>query len=202
MGRAKNTINPAEVSTTPIKVRYYATYLTSSFSENGITVLSGSNIPYSVNLTPSKFSKMLNYRLIKQLYYNYYLSGSIIGSASFWDPWWQSTAASSSGDNTVYYLPTGSNEQIYIFSIPPYKFGEQIAKNTLFISGSDSSYTIIDDGNGNIIDIANNNENVGNIFYAQGIFTVTNQDYMPANYLATEDYNVYETQNDIDIILE
>lgn len=203
MGRAKNTLNAADVSSTPIKVKYAASYPSSSIADYGITVRSGSNIPYSVNMSASQMETMNNYRVIKQLYYQTYLTGSVTNSASFFDPMWQSTAASGSGDAMVYYFPTGSDDIIAIFTIPSSQFGEQISRNTFIISASDSSYYIKDDGNGNLIDTQNFNVYVGNIFYAQGIVVVTNQDYtVPANYLATQIYNVYETQNDIDVTLE
>lgn len=203
MGRAKNTLNAADVSSTPIKVKYFASYLSSSLLDYGITVRSGSNLPYSVNMSTSQIDSMNNYRVIKQLYYQNYLTGSIAGSSSFFDPMWQSTAASGSGDATVYYFPTGSDETIAIFTVPSSQFGEQISRNSFFISASDSSFFIRDDGNGNLIDDIAPNVYVGNIFYAQGIIVITNQDYAaPANYLATQIYNVYETQNDIDVTLE
>jgi len=203
MGRAKNTLNAADVSSTPIKVKYAASYPSSSIADYGITVRSGSNIPYSANMSASQIDTMNNYRVVKQLYYQTYLTGSVINSASFFDPMWQSTAASGSGDGMVYFFPTGSDQSIVIFTIPSSQFGEQISRNSFIISASDSSYYIKDDGNGNLIDTIASNVNVGNIFYAQGIIVITNQDYaMPANYLATQIYNVYETENDIDVTLE
>lgn len=213
MGRAKNTINPAEVTSTPIKVQYTATYPSNSLSDYGIKILSGANVPYNVDMAQDKKGLMTNYRFVRQLYYQYYATGSILGSASLWDPVWQSTAASGSLDETNYEFPLTSSagfpslanpnyQGIYFYYIPPNQFGEQISKNTLIISSSDSSYYIVDDGNGNVIDTMNSNVHVGNVFYAQGIVTVTNQDYMPANYLATEVYDVYQTEDNIDIILE
>lgn len=202
MGRAKNTINPAEVTSTPIKVQYGATYPSNSLSNYNITIVSGANIPYNVDMSQGSMTSMLNYRLVRQLYYQYYITGSLIGSASSWDPAWQSTAASGSNDETNYNFPITSSEGIYVLSIPPNQFGEQVARNSFIISASDASYYVVDDGNGNLIDTLNNNVHVGNIFYAQGIGVITNQDYSPANYLALENYDVYETEDDIDIILE
>ena len=54
-------------------------------------------------------------------------------------------------------------------------FGENISRKSLRISGT--SYNLIDDGNGNIIDINNNNTHVGNVLYSQGIVIITNLDY-------------------------
>ena len=202
MGRAKNTLNAADVSSTPIKVKYSAVYPSSSFSDYGITLRSGSNIPYNVTMSSAQMETMNNYRVIRQLYYQYYLTGSLIGSSSIWDPAWVSTAASGSGDETTYYFPTGS-QQILIFTIPSALFGEQVSRTTFAISASDSSYFIVDDGDGNLVDTLSANSKVGNIFYAQGIAVITNSDYITSdNFLATEDENIYETENDIDIIIE
>lgn len=203
MGRAKNTLNAADVSSTPIKVKYAVSYPSSSFSDYGITLLSGSNIPYNVTMSSAQMSLMNNYRVVRQLYYQNYLTGSLIGSASYWDPWWQSTAASGSKDETVYKFPTGSTDSVLIYVIPPNQFGEQVSKTTFAISASDASYFIIDDGNGNLIDTLAANDHVGNLFYAQGIAVITNQDYtIPFDYLATENDNIYETENNIEIIIE
>jgi hypothetical protein len=203
MGRAKNTLSAQDVSSTPIKVKYFASYPSNSLQDYGITVRSGSNIPYTASMPSYQLEDMNNYRVIKQLYYQYYLTGSILNQSTIFDPVWQSTAAYGSGDSMVYSFPTGSYENIVVFTIPSSQFGEQISRNSFSISASDSSYFIKDDGNGNLIDTMALNINVGNIFYAQGIVVITNQDYtMPANYLATQIYNVYETENDIDVTLE
>lgn len=180
MGRAKNTLNAADVSSTPIKVRFAASYASSSFGDYGITVSSGSNVPYSVNMTPTQMELMNNYRLVKQLYYQVYLTGSLAGSSSFYDPVWQSTAASGSGDETVYSFPTGSNEYVLIYAVPSSQFGEQFSRGTFNISstGVGSQYRIVDDGNGNLLDELENNKKVGNVFYAQGIAVITDQDYI------------------------
>ncbi len=183
MGRAKNTLNTQDVSSTPIKVKHSpievgGVFNYDEFNNYGITVRSGSNISYNVTMSSGEMETMNNYRVIKQLYYQYYLTGSLLNSASFWDPAWVSTACSSSGDNTVYYFPTGSSEKILIFTIPSTLFGEQISKNSFILTSTDfPSYYIVDDGNGNLIDTYNSNEKVGNIFYAQGIAVITNQDY-------------------------
>jgi len=203
MGRAKNTLSAQDVSSTPIKVQYSATYPSNSLQDYGITIRSGSNIPYSASMPTAQLEDMNNYRVVKQLYYQYYLTGSLLNSASCWDPVWQSTAASGSGDSMNYYFPTGSYENIVVLTIPASQFGEQISRNSFAMSASDSSYYIKDDGNGNLIDTVNSNTFIGNIFYAQGVIIITNQDYtIPATYLATEDYDVYNTQNDVDITIQ
>lgn len=180
MGRAKNTINPAEVSSTPIKINYLVTYPSSSLGSYGITTSSGVNIPYNVTMSSAQMTQMNNYRVIRQLYYQYYLTGSVLNSASYWDPAWQSTAASSSGDETIYTFPSSANSQVSIFAIPSSQFGEQIARKSFRIASASNaaSFNLVDDGNGNIIDTAASNTHVGNIFYAQGIVVITNSNYI------------------------
>lgn len=204
MGRAKNTINPAEVSSTPIKVKYTATYSSGSLATYNITLTSGSNFAYNVTMSSDERARMSNYRLIRQLYYQYYLTGSVLGSASFFDPWWQSTAADNSGNETKYYFPTGSEESFLLFSIPTYQFGEQISRQSFIITSSLGTYNIVDDGNGNLVDASAGKLPVGNIFYAQGIAVITNQDYLSdGNFLITDpDSDIYITENFSDIIIE
>ena len=202
MGRAKNTLSTADVSSTPIKVQYVASYPSSSLPDLGFAITTGSNIEYSVYLSDGQLESLTNYRMIRQVYYQTYLSGSLLNSASFWDPMWQSTAASASGDATIYYFPTESSSPIGIIAIPPQQFGEQVSRNTFFISSSDATYFIQDDGNGNLIDTLASNKPIGNIFYAQGIVIITDPDYVPADYLATEIGDIYNTENNIDIIIE
>ena len=171
MGRGQNTIKRSDVSTSPILLKYSTSLISTSFSSNGITVNRGINTSYSQN-----GSQYLNYALVKQLYYNGYLSGSIALSASYWDDSLQSTAASGTFDDDYRYFPTQSSAQISVIAIPRTVFGEQIARNTFLLTGS--TYRMIDDGNGNIIDTKNGNLRVGNLLYSQGMIIITNQDYV------------------------
>jgi hypothetical protein len=178
MGRAKNTLKGSEVSSTPIKFRYAVTYASSSFSDYGITVNSGSNIAYDVNMTSAEMQSMNNYRVVRQLYYQQAISASL-NTASFWDPVWQSTAASGTYDATYYDFPRDTTGSILIFAIPSSQFGEQISRKTFTIASTGGSqYRIEDDGNGNLVDRLNSDVKVGNIFYAQGIAVITKADYV------------------------
>jgi len=146
MSRGQNTIKRSEVSTTPILLKYPTSITSASFSQKGITVNRGINSSYN-----SDGVQFLNYALVKQLYYQEYLTGSLLFSSSFWNPSNQSTAAKGTFDNDYRYFPTSSSAQITIIEIPRTSFGEQIARKSLNITGS--SYRLIDDGNGNVIDI-------------------------------------------------
>jgi len=177
MSRSKNTIKKSDISSAPIKVKYSATYASQSLLDYGITTNRGTNI---VSPSPGlPFIKRNKYAVIKQLYYQNYITGSIIGSASYWDPSIQSTGASGSLDDDNRYFPSATGSNIGFFAIPSRQFGEQMSRRTVNIASTDgTSYNIIDDGNGNIVDTFNNNVHVGNVLYAQGIITFTNEDYV------------------------
>jgi hypothetical protein len=173
MSRGQNTIKRSEVSTTPILLKYSASYDSSSFIANGITVNRGVNTSFNTNGVT-----YLNYALVKQLYYQEYITGSALGSSSFWDPSIQSTAALGTFDNDYRYFPTSSSAQVTVIGIPRTAFGEQISRKSLCITGS--TYKLIDDGNGNVIDANSSYTHVGNILYSQGVIIITDEEYQNA----------------------
>ena len=179
MSSSKNTIRFSDISSAPIKLKYSSSYYSQSLDDAGITINRGFNHPMTV--TGSLDNNALNYELIKQLYYKEYISGSLLGSGSAYDPQWQSTAASGSGDEDARYFPTSQNSQISFFYIPRNQFGEQIARNSLHLlplNLDSTNYHIVDDGNGNLIDTLVGNRKVGNVFYAQGVIVFTDPDYV------------------------
>lgn len=179
MGRAKNSLKRENISSVPIKLKYSATYASSSFSGYGITTGSGINYAYNVTMSSEQLELMNRYRTVRQLYYQQPISASL-NSASFWDPMWQSTAASGTLDSTTYSFPTEPTASVIIFAIPSSQFGEQISKKSFMLASglSGPQYNIIDDGNGNLVDSLNSYAHVGNIFYGQGIVVITNRDYV------------------------
>lgn len=203
MGRAKNSLTRESVSSTPVKFRYAATYESSSLLDYGITVNLGTNYPYIVGMSEGDMEQMNVYRMIKHLYYNVAITGSR-GTSSFFDPMWQSTAASSSGVETVYKFPTATSSSILVLCVPSTQFGENFGRKTFVLSSS--TYYIQDDGNGNLRDYKNSAAHVGNIFYAQGIAVITDETYVlpqeeDCNILNTEDYYDIQTQNYYDICI-
>jgi len=170
MGLSKNTLDRSDISTYPIKLKYSATYLSASAYDYGITVNRGINTSFNSNGIT-----FLNYALVRQLYYQEYITGSLLNTASYWDPTLQSTAASGTFDNDFRYFPTESNAKITVLAMPRSVFGENVGRKTLVISGS--TYRLIDDGNGNVLDSNNNNVHVGNVLYHQGVVIITNLDY-------------------------
>ena len=167
---SKNTLDRSDISTFPIKLKYSSSYASSSAINYGITVNRGINGSFNGN-----GREFLVYKLAQQLYYNSYVTGSLLNKKSAWNDNLQSTAASGTFDNDYRYFPTSSADQITILAIPPIIFSENISRKSLKIAGS--TYNLIDDGNGNIIDTNNSNVHVGNVLYAQGIVVITNQDY-------------------------
>jgi len=170
MGLSKNTLDRSDISTYPIKLKYSASYASSSAYSYGITLNRGINGSFNSN-----GEDFLVYKLAKQLYYNLYLTGSLNNSASYWNDNLQSTAASGTFDNDYRYFPNAADDQITLMAIPRNVFGENISRKSLRISGA--TYNLIDDGNGNIIDTNNSNTHVGNVLYSQGIVIITNLDY-------------------------
>ncbi len=182
MSRAKNTIKQSDISSTPIKVKYSATYTSQSLLSYGITTNRGQNITPSASMFSTYKTRMVNYRTIRQLYYENYITGSELNSASYWDPMWQSSASSGSFDDEYRYFPTSSlfgTSSISFIAIPTIQFGEQISRNGFILKSTDNTtFNIVDDGNGNLIDTLNSSIHIGNLFYAQGIAVITNNDYI------------------------
>jgi hypothetical protein len=170
MGLSKNTLDRSDISTYPIKLKYSASYSSSTAINYGITANRGINTSFDVD-----GRDFLVYKLAKQLYYNSYITGALNNSSSIWDDNLQSTAASGTFDDDFRFFPTGSGDEITVLCIPSIVFGQNISKTTFRISSA--NYNLIDDGNGNVIDTDNGNVHVGNVLYRQGISVITNPDY-------------------------
>jgi hypothetical protein len=173
MSRALNSLKTSDVITTPLKLKYTSSYDCSTIADYGISVLIGANGP--VTITGSVAQETINYISVRSSFYSNYLTGSLPQSASAAENYLQSTAAIGSNDADIRYFPTESNTTIKVLSIPRNVYGQQVSKNSFILSSS--LYYIVDDANGNIIDIANARAHVGNIIYGQGIVVITNQEY-------------------------
>ncbi len=173
MSRGKNTIGSSNISTTPIKLKYSASYSSTEFDSVGISVIRGINTPItsSVKVPQAK----INYNLIEQLFYRSYISGTLLSSGSSYDSSLQSTAASGTLDTDVRYFPTQSNSDIVYFYIPNEVFGERISRKSFRVTST--SYDIYDDGNGNLRDAMASDVHVGNIIYSQAFAIITNTAY-------------------------
>jgi hypothetical protein len=177
MGRSLNTLKGSDVTATPIKLKYSNQIPSASLSSSNITLTVANNQNFDYN-NPSYGDNFLLYRSVQGLYYMNFISGSLLGSASAYEWYPQSTAASGTFDNDYRYFPTASDAQVLVISIPRAKYGENIARASF--SMSSSAYNIKDDGNGNLIDVAASNTHVGNLLYNQGIGIITNVDYLYA----------------------
>jgi len=223
MSRASNTLRLTDVLTTPIKLKYTASYDITTYTSAGIKVLNGVNGP--VTITGSIPQITLNYLSVRHLYYSNYLTGSFPLSGSYNFNWEQSTAASGTLDADIRFLPTGSGDGIKILSIPRSIFGEKISRNGFQLVSNDGiTYNIVDDGNGNLVDIASGdlyvnanyftpgesptvgyvtgpsrNTKVGNIIYAQGVVIITNPDYYNVLDVGPTLHNQLYTYYDTDI---
>ena len=76
------------------------------------------------------------------------------------------------------YFPTGSNEDVLVFSIPSKLFGDYIQPESfeLYLAYDEFSENqlVTDDGNGNLLSAS---INVGNIIYTHGMVILTQQDW-------------------------
>ena len=174
MSRSSNSLRGSDVITTPIKLKYTASYDCSSLETYGLTVLTGINGP--VTSTGSVAQTTLNYLSIRQLYYSNFLTGSYLTTSSSFDNSLQSTAASGTLDADVRYFPTESGAIIRVLSIPRNVYGQRLSRRAFVMSSVD--YKLVDDGNGNIVDQDSGNVHVGNIIYPQGMVIITNPDYL------------------------
>jgi len=114
---------------------------------------------------------------MRNRFYMQYISGSLLGSASAYEWYPQSTAATGTNDDDSRYFPTDPSATINVITIPKANFGENIAKGSFKIKASSSIFSAVDDGNGNLVAESNHNIRIGNIFYPQGIAVITNPDY-------------------------
>lgn len=162
-----------------VKELYYSNYLTSSFGDDAITA--------SVLLGSEPSGDVLIGPNGSNGRYVNYLQSSLTQSR---------------------YFPTGSGENILVFSIPSKLFGDYIQPESfvLNLNNDNSSWLttaeITDDGEGNLISAS---INIGQIFYPHGIAVITQQDFEGNNlenaYSGSQiscsfssSYTIYETQ--------
>jgi len=189
MGRASNTLKGSDVTTTPIRLKYSQSYSSNTMDNYGISVYHGTNTP--VGIDGNFTQEFLNYASARQLYYKSYITGSILDSRNGYNDNLQSTAASGTFDNDFRIFPTASNSTIATLSIPMSAFGERVGRRSFDITFNNYGYHLVDDGNGNIIDLDNSNEHVGNILYAQGMVVITNATYVPVFTPFYSNFNFY-----------
>lgn len=198
MSNSRNTIRFDDATTTPVKLKYTASYGIEEALLYGVKYLSGVNVPITPYYTGSE---AYTYRSIKHLYYSNTISASYQPSSSYYDNWMQSTAASGTVDAYIRNFPISASAEIKVISIPREVFGEQISRSSFSLVSA--TYYIIDDGNGNLVDTNASRVHVGNILYAQGMVIVTNPDYQDifGGYLLQENYDYILQQSNYKIKL-
>lgn len=183
MSRASNSLLVSDVTTTPIKLKYSSSYSDTTICDSGIYAQSGLNGP--VTVTGSVPRRTLRYWSIRHLFYSNFLTGSYLTTTSSFDNSLQSTAASGtfegnttlSASTDLRYFPTESLSKIKIINIPKNTFGEKISRRSFsLIAADETSYNLIDDGNGNVYETTTG-VHVGNIIYPEGFIIITNSDY-------------------------
>ena len=162
-----------------VKELYYSNFLTSSYGDDAITA--------SVSLGSEA-------------------SGDVLigpnGSNGRYVNYLQSTLTQSR------YFPTGSNEEVLVFSIPSKLYGDYIQPESFVLNLNNDSdewlntTEITDDGEGNLLSAS---INVGQIIYPHGMVIITQQDWGALNlekaYSGSQitasfssSYTIYETQ--------
>jgi len=199
MSSAVKSLRASDISVLPYKVNKTFTFESSSLYSNDIIIYKG--YYDSGSSLENLYKEQLTYFSIKQLYYGGTITGSIDNvSGSHYDNYQQSTAASGTFEYEAKNFPTTQRSEIRVVSIPQSLYGERLKPKHFILDSSDSSYYIVDDGNGNLYDISSlgspyivdgyiledyfinvNTQElplVGNVFYAHGIAVITNQDYL------------------------
>ena len=160
-------------------------YTNSTLTGQLTSSLSGSVPAYLADFV--QYNQGLVYNSIKQLYYTNFLSSStgdnvaqpvlvpgfnssgdvLIGKIQnpLYDNFLQSTLV------PTRFFPTSSGAEIGVISIPSKLFGEYIVPTSFRLTSG--SFSLIDDGEGNII-LENTTFNFGNIIYTQGMIVLTN----------------------------
>lgn len=217
----------SDVIVTPFEVNKGFTFDSASFSSPDVQIWTyeGRNSdPETQFGSFNGLQRNLVYNSIKQLYYSNFLSsetGGVLYTASIFPGENEAgnvLTGSSSSQGRYYnylqtsltqsrYFPTGSNDEITVFSIPSRLFGDFIQPESFIWEDNTNSVTFTDDGEGNIIASGTVAGGIaGNIIYQHGIIIITNASAIdPLNIndltLATDvtcsfssSYKIFETQ--------
>jgi len=171
---------------------YKGTNLTSSFASSSDPVTAG------------QYERLV-YNQINQLFYQEYtspLDTSSLASSFYYESASQQRPTSSyfiynDNANLTSSFPTGANQTIQVLAINQDIYGSKVLPYNFLISSS--NYYIVDDGYGNLLNISSSGNPyfsasyidegyfiigdvltytaVGNIFYAQGLAVITNQNF-------------------------
>lgn len=188
MGAFK-TLYTKDTITTPFVVNKSFTFFgLDEFRSVGIDFLEGKQIPGTFDKNPGGVTGILEetsynegfpfkrnvYSSARQLFYGNHTSSSY-ASGSFIESF-GNTISSSIFFPTSSIIPEGGDAVIAVISIPRNLYGDYILPGTFLLGRPNETFSeLIDDKEGNIILRVNNVNQpvVGNIFYSQGIITIT-----------------------------
>ena len=206
----------------PFEVNKSFTFVGSQFTGSTVQIdrflgTSGSFIDNQTTTgTNSTEYQVLIYNSIKELYYSNFLSASYgspvqtqsllpgqtpegdvfrgsSDSAGRYYNYLQSTISQSR------FFPTGSGEQVGVFSIPSLLYGDYIQPKSFIWEDNTNNATFTDDGEGNIISAS---VVVGNIVYSHGLATLTKPQTRISTWMSSTNvtcsfsssFDIYETQ--------
>jgi hypothetical protein len=205
MSSALKTLTTSDFTVVPYKSVKTKIFTSCSLIDEGVRVYKGVNTERLPDGTQS--TESIYYNSVKNLYYRYSIDANQSEpSGSAYNDGEQSTAALGTFQSHVRNFPTGSNAQVKVVSIPQSVFGEAVSPNSFKLYSDTGDYLVVDDGNGNLIDIPScynslglplstpftNSELedtsilrqcveadqvIGNIIYPQGILVITDPDY-------------------------
>lgn len=190
MSGASKTLKNSDVQIFPYITNKTWRINTSSYNDLGVRIFTGKNLGgnfYSSSTktfdsasNESQYQNLL-YNSLRHLYYANYTSASYLPKSSSYDNYEQTTIYYTSGsylnqyNGPLKYFPTSSNSIIRVVSIPQNIFGSKIVPSSFQVSGA--MYNIVDDGEGNLLDISGSTISVGNIIYPHGLIIITNPSY-------------------------
>jgi len=179
-------LSKSDVTVVPYGANKYWTF-TRSTSPTYSSINQGTNVSglFSKNSDPisnGQYERLV-YNTINQLFYQSITSSlntSSLASSIYYESASQQRPTSSyfiynDDDAFVNNFPTNIAQTIQVLAVNADVYGSKILPNSILITGT--SINISDDGFGNLYDTYSTKTHVGNIFYAQGMFVITNQSY-------------------------
>jgi hypothetical protein len=163
----------------------YCPYPTSS---GYLTIYKGTNVTGAFSadndpVTEGEYERLV-YAQVNQMFYQTYTASLNTSSLMFTLNNYQSASQQrptssyfiyNDNDNLIVNFPTGAMDGIRVVAINQSVFGNKVLPGNFQLSSS--AYNITDDAYGNLFDYSGSKTHVGNIFYAQGLAIITNQDY-------------------------
>ena len=179
-------LSKSDVTVVPYSANKYWTF-TRSTSPTYSSINQGTNVSglFSKNSDPvsnGQYERLV-YNTINQLFYQSITSSlntSSLASSIYYESASQQRPTSSyfiynDNDNFVNNFPTNISETIQVLAINADVYGNKVLPNSILLTGT--SINISDDGFGNLYNTYSTKTHIGNIFYAQGMFVITNQSY-------------------------